>query len=387
MLFNPPADWDHSLTEVASFSFTITIDHDTTDHHTTDESCSESSSIANKQTYIDTAYDKSISTGDDYDEWSNPPRRPSSASPPSPRRRPSSRRRLSKSSKDSVPDHPVHIPNIQHTAGQPWYSQSSLGDASYVQPPVGHHAYAQHATAYPSYTRPPALSFSDAQPVTDDLPRAQSTATYPSYAQPATRDLTHVQPTGVYSPYLHANHGHLHNTHYFSGYSPYTYPMPGYPNNTQRLLEERQANQGGIYWRDTSNRNRLIHLTIPLRSNKKIIEDEESGLGKSDDLKLGSQRLRQNSKEKSNAEDFNIVSTQCVPAEDGCPIISLILMDERSMPSPKNIPCDILWRYLRAKLRISHKLIGCTRHLNHDILSFEQLYVRDRSSTQPLHRD
>ena len=137
-----------------------------------------------------------------------------------------------------------------------------------------------------------------------------------------------------------------------------------------------------------SRPNRLLHFSILLRSNKKVIEDEESNFYKGEyPLLRGSGRPRHSTKEKSNVEHFDIVSTQCIPADDGVQNISLVLIDEVALRSQNNVHCESHWRYLQYKPRNSQGLICYTRHLNHDILSFEQLYVRDRSNTRVRHRD
>lgn len=226
--------------------------------------------------------------------------------------------------------------------------------------------YVQPAATYPSYSHPAASYPYYVQPA----------ATYPSYS---TSYPYYVQPSGIYPPYAQAGPGYLPNAQHLSSYHPYTQSMPGYPNDVQRPLEERQPGHEGIQRRDTfslghSKPNRLLRFSILLRSNKKVVEDEESSPYKGEYPLLGDSQSP-----KENAEHFDIVSTQCLPAEDGCQTISLVLMDEVAMRSQSNVRCESHWRYLHVKLRNHHGLIGYIRHLNHDILSFKQLYVRDRS--------
>ncbi|KAL8783570.1 MAG: hypothetical protein Q9195_009352 [Heterodermia aff. obscurata] len=169
------------------------------------------------------------------------------------------------------------------------------------------------------------------------------------------------QPGEIYTPYVQAGPNYLPHAQYLSSYPPYMQSMPNYPNDVPRPLEERQLGHEGIQRRDFSDLeqpkpNRPLRFSIVLRSNKKVIEDEESRFHNYPPIK-GSGRPRQTAKEVVDAETFDIVSTQCIPAEDGCQTISLVLMDQNAMRSHHNVRCESHWR-----------------HLNHDILNFEQLY-------------
>ena len=169
--------------------------------------------------------------------------------------------------------------------------------------------------------------------------------------------------------------------------------MPGYSNDVQKPSEERQPHHEGIQRRDTLNLghskpHRLLHFSILLRSNKKVIEDEESGFYKGNyPLARDSGRLTHSTLENLNAKNFDIVSTECIPAEDGCQTISLVLMDEMAMRSQDNVRCESHWRYLHVQLVNIHALNGYTRHLNLDVLSFEQLYVRGQQYIRLQYQD
>ena len=340
-----------------SFSFNITIDHAAT--HAS-------------STFDDTTDDASLAARDG-SEWGSHVTGPSPPPPPS---------------EIASYARPATGYLSQAPTADPSYAQPTTYYPYYQQPATYYPSYAQPATNYPYYVQPTATYPSYSQPATNYPYYVQPAATYPSYS---TNYPYYVQPSGIYPPYARAGPGYLPSAQYLSSYPPYTQSVPGYSNDLKRPLEERQPGHEGIQRRDTltlghSKPNRLLRFSILLRSNKKVVEDEESSLYKGEYPLLGdSRRLWHSTKE--NAKHFDIVSTQCLPAEDGCQSISLVLMDEMAMRSPTNVRCESHWRYLHVKLRNHRRLIGGTRHLNHDILSFEQLYVRNQSYPRSWNRD
>ena len=303
-------------------------------------------------------------------------------------------------SEESVPDHHTRRPFVRrhYPARQPRYApptpsvssdtHSSTRDSWNGQPAATYPPYSQTAADYPYHGGyAPTYSTHALTPINRPY-YVQPPGTYPSYVQPATSYPQYVQPGGFYHPYTQAGLGYFPNTQYLSSYVPYTHSMSGYPTNVQGPFTERPPGYEGMQWRDVidsehSKPNRLLRFSFRLRSDKEVIEDEESGFYKGEyPLFGGSGRQSYSTNENSNAKHFDIVSTQCLPAEDGYATISLVLMDEMAMSSQKNVRCESHWRYLHVELQNSHRLIGYSRHLNYDILSFDRLYVRDQTFTR-----
>ena len=353
------------LTDLRSFSFNTAFDPATTSHAATVEDAVESASdsssinIAVKRGSTDATDNESIATSDDDDQMSPP-------SPPA--------------SEESVPDHPMGRPLARrpYIPGQPRYVRPTRREPSHTQTSTTEPWNGQPVRPYPPYSRPAASypyhgEYAPTYPTHALTPinhpyYGQPPGTYPSYVpsyvQPATSYPYYVQPGGFYPPYTQAGPGYLPNTQYLSSYVPYTHSMFGDPSNVQRPLAERPHGHEGIPRRDIFNSehskpNRLLRFSIHLRSNKEVIKDEESGFYKGEyPLFGGSGRQRHSTKENSNAKHFDIVSTQCLPAEDGCQTISLVLMDEMAMSGQKIVRCESHWRYLHLEPQNSHGLNG-----------------------------
>ena len=127
------------------------------------------------------------------------------------------------------------------------------------------------------------------------------------------------------------------------------------PNPQRRPLKERQVDLANIRRRGTTDWEerrspRRVRYTIPLLSNKIALRDEENVLySNTDDPVERYGRHERFGTNTSEEKDLNIVSTYCIPNEDGREMVSITVVDQPRPSGQENVRCESRWRCLPSK--------------------------------------
>ena len=242
---------------------------------------------------------------------------------------------------DTRGQYPMYPSYVQPVSQLPLQTQSSQEYAPHTQSKVGYATYPQHIPYYagstnpymqymPGYTPYPGMMPNDAHCIPDSSPTRRD------------QRIMFVNPLGVQR----------------------SFAADEKPNSLGRPLKERQVDQANIKRRGTTDweeqkPSRRVRYTIPLRSNRNVLWDEENALCDTIDHPIErcgrQEQVRTNT---SEVKDLNIVSTHCIPNEDGRETISLTVLDQPRPSGQENVPCESRWRYLPSKPRHDQVLIG-----------------------------
>lgn len=228
----------------------------------------------------------------------------------------------------STPEFPL---NTQSSPGYAPHTQSTEGYATYPQPMPYYarstHPYVQYMPGYPPYQ---GMIPTDAHGISDS-----------SSARRDQRILT-IHP-----------HGEQRSS-----------TADEKPNPLRRPLKEPQVDHANIKRRETTDWEerkspRRLRYTIPLRSNKNILWDEENAVyGTNDDTSERCGRLEQVGTDTSEGNNLDIVSTHCIPTEDDRELISLIVVDRPRMSVQEDVRCESRWRCFPSRSRHDQLLTG-----------------------------